>query len=476
VTVKRDMGNNNGACMRNCLEGPQGFLLSPAGSANSRRELEALRKQQANLQKAGQRQDAAKIGEKILQLQQDLDNNEAVHTPSALVSKMWDCTEHVSVAKPQAPAQQDPALQIPARSEGAGENVLWELQQRNMFGGWKGCQSHPSSPWNLAKAAGASSLSVTGWEVLRNTETDNQGWAYAVVDARTGESDGKFTKDPFAWPHLRRRVWCQLAEEDAKSLTKQDEEEAKAVNPTIVKASEDATAALLREVEAFSSPPSHGGWEHLKTVSAVQVYTKFYGEVLGALATCFIAADPDEVYWLATSHEAPRLTQRCASQVVAQVEEGLRVTHITYAIPMIADREFIVAECASEGDDGAYLMSFVSVSHPKVPVDEKLVRGDIMLGGWHILPQAGGCKVIWMSVIDPQARLPSMVQKMTATAGAGTLQHVKETLEASTTSPANRKRERPPKKASERPTKTMLAPSSSKGSRGTINSLPQLKR
>lgn len=115
---------------------------------------------------------------------------------------------------------------------------------------------------------------------------------------------------------------------------------------------------------------------------------------------------------------------------------------------MVSNRDFICVEHNGVTEDHAFTMSFCSIQEDtsSFPGPKRgTVRGEIRMAGWHIRdlhPVGSGCEVTWMTVCDPRASLPSMLQAASATSGASVLNKIKALVESDTTKGRGRDRRR----------------------------------
>jgi len=134
--------------------------------------------------------------------------------------------------------------------------------------------------------------------------------------------------------------------------------------------------------------------------------------------------------------------------VLGVLEPGLRLVHIKVSLPMVSNRDFICVEHSGTTNCKAYTMAFCSVEDPSFPPPKRsTVRGSILMAGWHIRDSAregceARCEVSWMTVCDPKANLPSMLQGTFATSGASVLNKIKSLVEADAGKAAGRDRRR----------------------------------
>ena len=127
-----------------------------------------------------------------------------------------------------------------------------------------------------------------------------------------------------------------------------------------------------------------------------------------------------------------KLTKQSSEPMVLEMlSKELRVYWMGVKVPILKDRDFVIAEWNHRQQDGKHLNAFVSVEHPQCAVQKKYVRADILMGGWLIDPAGdNSCDITHITGVDPNGQIPSFLKTATAAASADAVIALKKLAEA----------------------------------------------
>jgi len=185
--------------------------------------------------------------------------------------------------------------------------------------------------------------------------------------------------------------------------------------------------------DALKEVRNEEGWSKQSNNSKgkLRLYTKDYGDLLGVKAVCLMHADRDVIVETLNTQKLSK--QSSKPKILEKITDDLQVYWMGLKVPIIKDRDFLLAQWECAQPNGAHLNTFVSVDHPLDPKSSKYVRGRIHMGAWHLDPRpAGGTIVTWVSIVDAAGNIPSGIKKMGAPAGAEAVLKLKELSEAAT--------------------------------------------
>lgn len=79
---------------------------------------------------------------------------------------------------------------------------------------------------------------------------------------------------------------------------------------------------------------------------------------------------------------------------------------------LVSDRDFCMISATFKEDDGKYVIIATSVEHPDCPDVKKVVRADLIIGGWIITPDAtdpeNKCYAYYITQTNPKGSVPKM--------------------------------------------------------------------
>eukprot|EP00658_Telonema_sp_P-2_P008635 TRINITY_DN13266_c0_g1_i2.p1 TRINITY_DN13266_c0_g1~~TRINITY_DN13266_c0_g1_i2.p1 ORF type:complete len:165 (+),score=38.61 TRINITY_DN13266_c0_g1_i2:902-1396(+) len=148
-------------------------------------------------------------------------------------------------------------------------------------------------------------------------------------------------------------------------------------------------------------------------------------------SVCQIKADCDLIV---TTLNTAKLSKQSSEPVILdKLSADMHVYWIGVKVPIIKDRDFVIAEWNHPQRDGNHLNAFVSVRHPQCGVQKKYERAQILMGAWQIersKKSANLCRVTHVTGVDPAGDIPSFLKKSGATASADAVIMLKKLSEA----------------------------------------------
>jgi len=115
-----------------------------------------------------------------------------------------------------------------------------------------------------------------------------------------------------------------------------------------------------------------------------------------------------------------------------ETADPIREAHVmyqTFSCPFpVYHRDFVNIRAYKE-ENGQFILTAMSTTHPDAPSDDSHVRGEVVVDGVWILPEEGGSRVKYIAKIDPKGSVPFWLVSLGNRQVAKTLSTVKKVLD-----------------------------------------------